>query len=95
MTTKQLAAVVMTMCFAFGPASADPLKNWHVRGTNAVLAIDDLQAVTWGNGMFVAVGSSSGRTLALVSTNGIDWLARLADGDPHLGLRRTQRRIAG
>ena len=78
---KPLLLAALMIGFALGLAGADPLNNWHVRGTNAVLASDDLQAVTWGNGRFVAVGASAGRTLAFVSTNGIDWRARLADGD--------------
>lgn len=80
MATPHLLAA-LTMGFALGLARGDPLDNWHLRGTNAVLATDDLQAVTWGNGTFVAVGSSAGRTLAFVSTNGIGWRGRLADGD--------------
>jgi hypothetical protein len=49
MTTPQMFAALMAMGCAFGLARADPLRNWHVRGTNAVLAIDDLRAVTWAD----------------------------------------------
>lgn len=47
---------------------AEPLDNWHVRYTNA--AISSLNAITYGNGVFVTVGSGG---TVLTSPTGESW----------------------
>lgn len=53
------------------PASSAPLDNWHVR--NSVPGGYTLNAVAYGNGMFVAVGSQG---TILSSPEGTNWTAR-------------------
>ena len=70
-------AIAVLLCLASVTSSpADPLDNWHLRRppqpTNA------LNAVTYGNGLFVAVGSSGGDGEILTSPDGVVWTRQVA-----------------
>jgi S-layer homology domain len=62
--------ILFTGVFAVISSWADPLDNWTQRtsGTNS-----NLNGITYGNDMFVAVGNSG---TILTSTNGTNWTAR-------------------
>jgi hypothetical protein len=57
---------------------ADPLDNWHTRSSPAS-STGNLAAVTYGSGLFVAVGGSDSpvqRELILTSPDALTWTAR-------------------
>ena len=51
-------AVIAWLCGTMVAAGADGLDNWHVR--NQPPTGDDLRAVAFGNGWFVALGDEPG-----------------------------------
>ena len=49
-------------------ANSDALNNWHQRGTG--VTTEDLEAVVYGNGTFIAVGSNG---TIVSSADGVLW----------------------
>lgn len=62
--------ILIVICLPY-LSSADPLDNWHLRGT--MPQVNTLNAVTNGNGIFVAVGNSGA---IVTSFDGTHWSAR-------------------
>jgi hypothetical protein len=63
---------ILSIFILFAPASADPLDNWHLR--NPLLPqVNSFNGVTYGNGIFVAVGEYG---IILTSPNGMNWTER-------------------
>ena len=75
-TTRSLsvfAIVLFALFFLSGSSYSDPLDNWHWR--SPVPTGNDLAAVTYGNGIFVAVG---GAGTILTSPDGVTWTQRVS-----------------
>jgi len=71
MTPIRLSVALLLLCpvpFTFAAAS---FQVWHPRNSGATDRT--LNAVAYGNGRFVAVGTGG---TVVVSTNGVDWVAR-------------------
>jgi hypothetical protein len=56
------------------PPQGDPLDNWHWR--NPLPQGNPLYGVTYGNGIYVAVGSNG---TIVTSADGITWTSRTSD----------------
>ena len=71
------AGVILVCCpGAVFHSRADPVANWHTRSPPAS-STGNLAAVTYGSGVFVAVGGSADqRELILTSPDALTWTAR-------------------
>ncbi len=63
-----LSLIVLTLSFVPFSINADSLDNWHLR--NRLPQGNSLNAVTYGNGIFVAVGDNG---TILTSPDGVTW----------------------
>lgn len=69
LSTIHLLLVLLTFLGARICLKADPLDNWYVRSPGN--GLDHLYAVAYGNGNFIAVGTSG---IKMASTNGSNWV---------------------
>jgi hypothetical protein len=64
------------------PGSADALDNWHVR--RPPQPTNELNAVTYANGLFVAVGSSGNYGEVVTSPDGVVWTSQVSSSSNRL-----------